>query len=277
MANDWIKMRTNLQRHPKVVRIASALNADRLRVVGGLHAVWCLFDEHSEDGCLWGYTQGAVDDLISWPGFAAAMAGVGWLESDGNDTLSLPEFDVHNGASAKRRAQDADRKRAEREAEKDRPQNVLTLSASEADASVTREEKRREEKEEREPRKRAPALPRPEDVTEQTWADWLQLRKSKKAPVTGTVLAGARREAEKAGMPLEQFLQVWCTRGSQGLQADWLKPEERRLSGQQQAAGRHTDSYEETQRLLAERNRGTSGMPAEVRQFAAHLTGRKAA
>ena len=47
MAGDWIKMRGDLGTHPKVVRIMSALKADRLRVVGGLHAVWSLFDAHS--------------------------------------------------------------------------------------------------------------------------------------------------------------------------------------------------------------------------------------
>ena len=40
-------------------------------------------------------------------------------------------------------------------------------------------------------------------------------------------MSGARGEAEKAGMPLAAFLQVWCRRGSQGLEADWLKPSER--------------------------------------------------
>lgn len=80
------------------------------------------------------------------------------------------------------------------------------------------------------PRKRSAAPPdvaKPEGVAEQTWADWLKLRKTKKAPVTETVLRSAVAEAEKAGMPLENFLQVWCARGSQGLQADWLKPHER--------------------------------------------------
>jgi len=41
------------------------------------------------------------------------------------------------------------------------------------------------------------------------------------------VLEQAKRESEKAEMPLDAFLQVWCARGSQGLQADWLKPAER--------------------------------------------------
>lgn len=74
---------------------------------------------------------------------------------------------------------------------------------------------------------RRPAVKRPEDVTERTWMDWQQLRRAKKAPVTETVVDGARAEASKAGLTLEEFLQVWCRRGSQGLEAAWLKPHER--------------------------------------------------
>lgn len=84
-------------------------------------------------------------------------------------------------------------------------------------------------KEKTTPRKRAAALEvaKPDDVEQQTWADWLALRKAKKAPVTATVLAGARAEAGKADMPLEAFLRVWCRRGSQGLEAAWLHADER--------------------------------------------------
>ena len=62
----------------------------------------------------------------------------------------------------------------------------------------------------------------PPDVNQQVWNDWLQLRKSKKASVTETVLKGARSEAEKLGWNLEKFLIEWCTRGSQGLKAEWI-------------------------------------------------------
>lgn len=104
---------------------------------------------------------------------------------------------------------------------------------------LPREEKRREERETEKsnahdapapspkPKKSTPAIPKPDDVTEQTWNDWLQLRKLKRAAVTDTVINHAKAEAEKAGMPLERFLQVWCARGSQGLEASWLKPSER--------------------------------------------------
>ncbi len=69
--------------------------------------------------------------------------------------------------------------------------------------------------------------PRPDDAEPQPWADWLGLRKAKSAPVTETVVAQARSEAAKAGVSLTRFLEIWCARGSQGLQADWLKPHER--------------------------------------------------
>lgn len=133
MAGDWIKMRADLHTHPKVVRMSSALKADRLRIVGGLHSAWCLFDVHSIDGFLDGYNAETLDDLIGFPGFSRAMMAVGWLEEEG-ESLVMPRFEAHNGQSAKRRAQDADRKR-----------NVRKASASEADKKRTREEKRRED------------------------------------------------------------------------------------------------------------------------------------
>lgn len=133
MAGDWIKMRSDLFTHPKVIRMSSALQADALRTVGGLMSVWCLFDTHSVDGHLDGYTLEAVDVHLRWDGFSREMQRVGWLD-EAAQGLTLPRFDVHNGQSAKRRAQDADRKRVSR-----------SLSAPEADALRTREEENREE------------------------------------------------------------------------------------------------------------------------------------
>ena len=62
----------------------------------------------------------------------------------------------------------------------------------------------------------------PPDVSQQVWQDWLQLRKTKKASVTETVITGARSEAAKINWTLEQFLVEWCTRGSQGMKAEWI-------------------------------------------------------
>lgn len=76
-------------------------------------------------------------------------------------------------------------------------------------------------------RERASLPACPDGVTEETWRDWLALRKAKRAPVSETVIREAQAESVKAGMTFDAFLRVWCVRGSQGLQADWLKPHER--------------------------------------------------
>ncbi|WP_346399944.1 Pyocin large subunit-like protein [Pseudomonas syringae] len=140
MAGDWIKMRIDLQTHPKVFRMVSALKADRLRVIGGLHVAWSIFDTHSADGVLHGYDCGAMDAVIGWPGFTEAMIAVQWASIDDAGSLVMPRFDEHNGTSAKRRANDSERKRTARKTD-----SVRNLSASDADSLRTREEKRREE------------------------------------------------------------------------------------------------------------------------------------
>lgn len=137
MAGDWIKMRVDLQTHPKVFRMVSALRADRLRVIGGLHVAWSIFDTHSADGVLHGYTTDAMDAVIGWPGFTQAMIDVEWAELDEGGSLVMPRFDEHNGASAKRRANDSERKRSSRKSD-----SVRNPSASSADKTRTRREEK---------------------------------------------------------------------------------------------------------------------------------------
>ena len=73
--------------------------------------------------------------------------------------------------------------------------------------------------------KKATVVACPLDVRDQVWNDFVALRKSKKAPITATVVEGARKEAFKLNWPLDKFLVEWCTRGSQGLKAEWfVKP-----------------------------------------------------
>lgn len=154
MAGDWIKMRTDLRTNPKVVRISSAMRADVLRVIGGLFAVWSVFDAHAEDGRLSGYTPDAMDAVIGWPGFTAAMIAVQWLHQESEpaadacaeitQVLVAPGYSEHNGATAKRRAEDTERKRSSRKSDTQHDsasQSVRNLSANAADKKRTREEK----------------------------------------------------------------------------------------------------------------------------------------
>jgi hypothetical protein len=130
MAGDWIKMRKELLTSPKVVRIMSACDADRFRTIGGLFAVWSLFDEQTQDGILDGYTTKVLDSIVGFDGLSQAMLDVGWLETDEKGRLIAVNFEEHNGKTAKRRAAESVRKMSARHADKKRP----------------REEKRREER-----------------------------------------------------------------------------------------------------------------------------------
>ena len=83
------------------------------------------------------------------------------------------------------------------------------------------------------PRKRSASVEaKPDDVEQQTWDDWVALRAKKRTTVSKTVIDEARRESIKADLTLERFLQIWCLRGSQGLQAEWIKPHERGLASE---------------------------------------------
>ena len=113
MANDWILMRSNLRDDPAVISLAEKLKINENYVVGLLHALWSWADQHSRDGHIPGVTFSWIDRHVGRRGFAQALTDVGWLVEDGN-SLSFPEFERYNGASAKRRADDAVRKRQSR-------------------------------------------------------------------------------------------------------------------------------------------------------------------
>jgi hypothetical protein len=64
-------------------------------------------------------------------------------------------------------------------------------------------------------------ITKPENVTDQTWSDWLSHRKEKKAKVTETVLKGFIKQAELAGLSLEETIKESINRNWIGFKADW--------------------------------------------------------
>lgn len=74
-------------------------------------------------------------------------------------------------------------------------------------------------------------------IESQIAADWLTLRKAKKAGVTQTAIAGIRREAAKAGISLNDALRVCCERAWVGFRASWLDQERHSGPGPPQGNG----------------------------------------
>ena len=237
MAGDWIKLQKDTPDKPEVLAIAARMNLDPDAVVGKLVRIWSWFDTHTIDGNANSVTFALLDRLAGVTGFAEQMTFVGWLDQNGH-LLTLPNFEYHNGETAKKRALGKNRQ------EKRRSNDESNANSNASSVTKALPEKRREEKSIKEKKERATVVACPPDVSEQVWNDWLQLRKGKKASVTETVLKGARSEASKIGWSLEQFLVEWCTRGSQGLKAEWLKEK--------------LTKSEERQNVMAELTRGKS-------------------
>lgn len=61
-----------------------------------------------------------------------------------------------------------------------------------------------------------------EGIDEQIASDFIAIRKAKNAPLTQTALDGILREANKAGLTLENALRICIERNWQGFSASWL-------------------------------------------------------
>ena len=133
MAGDWIKVENCLPDKPEVWQIAELLDMDADSVVGKLIRIWAWADQQTPNGNVAGVTKKLLDRIAGVTGFAESLLQVGWLvEKSGG--FEFPNFERHNGKSAKVRANTRDR--------------VKALRAKCNAPSVTKSalEKRREEK-----------------------------------------------------------------------------------------------------------------------------------
>ncbi len=222
MAGEWLKMEACTPEKSEVLAITAKMGWDDTDLtVGKLFRIWRWFDQQTTDGNACGVTTALLDRIVGVAGFCSAMLSVGWLAIT-DDGISLPNFDRHNGNTAKNRAQTAKRVATHKAIAK---ANAQGNAGSVSDA-LPREEKRRDTSttgvvDEKPAARTRPAV-RPEGVSESVWADFQAIRKAKRAPLTQTALDGIQREASKAGMGLADVLALCCARGWQGFKADWV-------------------------------------------------------
>jgi hypothetical protein len=227
MAGEWLKMESSTPDKPEVFAITATMGWDDPDLtVGKLFRVWRWFDQQTVNGNAAGVTPALLDRIAGATGFAKAMISQYWLVET-EDGLALPNFEKHNGATAKGRAQTAKRVANHRSPSSGNDEcNAQTVTGA-----LAREEKRREEvNNKKNKQKKPPAAPAFDPVpalhllgvADQTAADWLALRKSKRATVTKTVVDNFLREAAKASMDLDSVLALCCVRGWVGFEAAWL-------------------------------------------------------
>lgn len=143
MSSDWIKMRTDLYRDPKVCLLADRLmdmkgdlaayvrqnthcdmavtrNVMRNVTVGALVTVWGVTrhrgKRYENDLIIHGASVSIIDDIADLPGFGEAMQHVGWVVQT-EDGLKFPNFfeDYNSDPSVSTREKNAERQRRYRE------------------------------------------------------------------------------------------------------------------------------------------------------------------
>lgn len=153
MAGDWLKMELCLPDKPEVLAMSALTGMEPDLIVGKCFRVWRWFDQHTEEGNAAGVTLVTLGYAIgngpSSTTFLDAMKSVGWVEET-QEGVRLPNFDRHNGETAKKRALTAKRvakhkatANAKGNAEANAESNAVSVSGA-----LPREEKRREEKKE---------------------------------------------------------------------------------------------------------------------------------
>jgi len=182
MAGDWIKMRTDLYRDPKVIVIAEHLsdnvsklsryvsqntqcdmcvtrNVMRNVTVGALVSIWGVSRHQgrrvNNDLLMEGVTISVLDDICDIPGFGEAMRLAGWVV-ESEDGVVFPKFFEENNADPKSKAlSNAERQKKYRDRQKgnqghhEKGVTKVTVSNENVTQSNGRIEESREDKKQR--------------------------------------------------------------------------------------------------------------------------------
>ena len=239
MAGDWIKMRSNLWDDPRVARLVDLTDSSEAAVIGGLYWLWATADQHTADGFMPGLSCRQIDRKTGVAGLGQALVDIGWIE-DHTDGVVIVNFEDHNGASAKKRAQTAKRVANHRSGNASETPLDESGNAPSVTGALARE---REEKDKAEippnpplqggeepiqPSATKPKRERKERCTLKTFTD--RCRQAGETAISG--YEPLRKYVDGVGLPMDFVQLAWdvfkAEHGPEGvnerrLQADWRR------------------------------------------------------
>lgn len=216
MAGDWIKMECCTPEKAEVLAITAKMGWDDVDVtVGKLFRMWRWFDQQTEGGNARGVTAALLDRVIGVTGFCEAVQSVGWIEIS-QDGITLPNFDRHNGTTAKSRALGAKRTAKSKNRSKGNAEGNAPGDAKGNARTVTqpspREEKRREDVE---PDGSTPSFPQGLDV--EAWERWVTYRKKIGKSIKPASMLAAQKAMARLGDAQAEAVEQSIAQGWQGV------------------------------------------------------------
>ena len=157
---EWIKVRHAIPDHPKVKMVAHILGIDQDTALGKIIRFWQYVDRYSTGHALV-MDVSLVDAEMGVTGFVEALQTVGWARVTARG-IEVPEFEKHNGETAKKRADNQRRKaRSRAKKAKEPADSDVTQSCDTGHDSVTRfcDERAYQKEKEKEKEKSKSAAP----------------------------------------------------------------------------------------------------------------------
>lgn len=109
----WVKIVNTLPRSRSIYALMRKLRCKRQAALG-LAVDWlCWLDVNSTNGET-GMLDDEISDVLGWQGAAEALSAIGWVSHDEQGYVVALDFEKHNGETAKKRAEDAERQRKSR-------------------------------------------------------------------------------------------------------------------------------------------------------------------
>jgi hypothetical protein len=185
----WIKVEHITPDKPEIILMAENLGVDQDAIVGKCLRVWIWADQQTISGNAATVTFSFLDRLTNCPGFASQLVAVGWLVSR-SGRLQLPNFDRHNGQTAKNRALSTDRVQRHR--------NAATVTKSLPELELEEDIEVKKKNTPLPPRGKRIEKPAPElfshpwlNIPElkAAWEGWIEVRKKLRKPPTLRAMA----------------------------------------------------------------------------------------
>jgi len=190
MAGDWIKIEHVTPDKPEVHRMAESLKIDPDAVVGKLLRLWIWADQQIDNCNGASVTLSLLDRITFVSGFAMAMHSVGWLViKDGE--ISFPNFERHNGKTAKDRANTNRRVSKSRDVKRNCNADTVTESEQKPLPEKRREEKRINTE--------TPLPPFDSERFRQAWSEWEKSRREIGKPLKPTAIRLQYADLSKLG------------------------------------------------------------------------------